>query len=164
MDHRLWKGIFQASEKKENNCRHRGVKPRSACFHNSTRNSSRDSYFTTHKDSTQVQPNISTCDPKAHPEFNPKFNLWKNSDPIEDLTPIQSKRSYEIMQITNEKPKIDVVIEAHISANENEIKQKTTKSETQNPDLTGTCLQVITDWTTESCFCLLGRIDWNCMQ
>jgi hypothetical protein len=95
------------------------------------------------------------------------------------------------MQITNEKPQIDDVIEAHIRANGQKIEQKerlnnafeiyscfrefkTANSETQNPEmkylvpfnnlkqkLTETGLQMITGWTAESCFCPLVREDWN---
>jgi hypothetical protein len=112
------------------------------------------------------------------PNSTQNSTCGKNSDPIEDLTPIQSKRSYEIMQITNEKPKIDDVIEAHIRANGHEIEQKdrytdeyetyscfnkhkAANFETHKPALTETGLQIVTGWIAEPCFCPSGRADWN---
>ena len=79
------------------------------------------------------------------------------------------------MQITNEKPQIDDVIEAHIRANGHEIEQKDRYNdvfeiyscfrefETANlkPELTEIGLQIITGWTAEPCFCPLVRGDWN---
>lgn len=95
------------------------------------------------------------------------------------------------MQITNEKPQIDDVIEAHIRANGHKIEQKdrhndafefyscfrefkTANFETQNPEvkylilfnnlkpeLIETELRMVTGWTAELCFCPLVREDWN---
>jgi hypothetical protein len=82
------------------------------------------------------------------------------------------------MQITNEKPQIDDVIEAYIRASGHEIEQKdrykdeyethscvrksdAANLETKNPELTEAGLQIVTHWTAEPCFCPSGRIDWN---
>ena len=95
------------------------------------------------------------------------------------------------MQITNEKPQIDDVIEAHIRANGHKIEQKdrhndafeiyscfnefkTDNFETQNPEvkylvsfknlkpeLTETGLKIFTGWTADPCFCPPIREDSN---
>ena len=91
-------------------------------------------------------------------------------DPIEDLTPIQSKRSYEIMQIIYEKPQLDEVIYAQVEVDGHEIKHKdiykdtleiescfreseTVNFETQN--------QIVTDWTAGRCLCPIVLADWD---
>ena len=146
-------------------------------------------------------------------------STWKLTwDPIDDLTPLQSKRSYEIMQIIKEKLQIDYVFKPYIQANRQEIEQKggytdafeiysclkkyeTSNFETRNPkvksfilfniitlssntckveepglnllqtaenhfsnlkpELTKTCLQIITGWTAEPYFCPLVWEDWK---
>ena len=79
------------------------------------------------------------------------------------------------MQITNEKPQIDDVIEAHIRANGHEIEQKDRYDDAfeihscfrefetayLTPELTETGLQLFTGWTAEPCVCPLVREDWN---
>jgi hypothetical protein len=125
--------------KKVNKCRFRGVKP--DCLLSIIQSRIPPGlYLQPIRVPSRIQPKALTLQSKWIPlGSNPKFqsaihrgppvstqnSTWRLiPDPIKDLTPIQSKRSYEIMQIIKEKPQIDLVFKLHIQAKRQEIEQK----------------------------------------